>query len=310
MAKIFNGIDVSKWQLNPNWAKIKQDGIDFAILRCGYTGYGKGKKQSIDKTFEKKYKGAKAQCIPVGAYFFSRATTEAEGLKEAQFVHSLLKGKQFEYPIYIDVEDTYYQKKASIKAVTNATKAFCSYLEEKGYYVGIYASKSWLENKLDLKQLAQYDKWVAQWSKECTFKESHGMWQWTSKGKVNGIIGRVDKNIAHKNYPNIMKTNGLNGFAKHCNKATNPYSIPSDKDVIRRGHEGESVKWVQWELVRLGFDIGRGKNNEPKGIDGCCGPKTQQAILNFQINHKDQHGKRLAVDGCAGPLTRWAMAHA
>lgn len=216
------GIDVSKYQNNINWYEVKENGIDFAILRCGYTGYGEGKRQAIDNCFEKHYQDAKMAGMPVGVYFFSRAVIEEEGIKEAQFVLSLLQGKQLEYPVYIDVEDTYYQAKTDKHTLTNAVKAFCNVIEKAGYYVGVYACKDWFLNRLNLSELTAYDKWVAQYNSKCTLNEPHGIWQYSSTGKVSGIANNVDLDYGYKDYPQIIKASGLNGFGKIPIQQPNP----------------------------------------------------------------------------------------
>jgi len=142
--KIF-GIDISVYQKGISLSKAKNEGVKFAILRAGYTGYGNGVSKAKDTEFETHYKNAKNNGLGVGAYWFSRATTYENGKAEAKYMYeNCLKGKQFEYPIYIDVEDGYYQSKAGKTAVTDAIKGFCEYLEAKGYYVGIYANSNWL----------------------------------------------------------------------------------------------------------------------------------------------------------------------
>lgn len=207
------GVDVSYYQGNIDWVSLKNSGVKFAILRIGYTGYATSKTKAIDPMFEIYYKNAKAVGMPVGAYYFSRATTVDEGINEATFVLKQLEGKQFEYPIYLDVEDNYYQSKVSKESLTSAVKAFCKTIEAKNYYVGIYANLYWLNNKLNLEELNEYDKWVAQWSNKNTFNGSYGMWQYSSTGNIGGITP-VDLNYSYKNFPQIMLDYGLNGYKK------------------------------------------------------------------------------------------------
>ena len=128
MDKVF-GIDISTYQGGINLATAKAEGVKFALLRAGFTGYGNGVSKSVDNQFENHYRNAKANGLGVGAYWFSRATTYENGKAEAEYMYNnCLKGKQFEYPIAIDVEDSYYQAKAGKQAVTNAIKGFCEYL--------------------------------------------------------------------------------------------------------------------------------------------------------------------------------------
>lgn len=218
MNKIF-GIDISEWQKGFDFKKAKSEGVKFAIIRAGYTGSGNGTSKAKDKCFESHYKNAKNNGIQVGAYWFSRATTYANGQAEAEYMYkNCLKGKQFEYPIAIDVEDTKYQSKASKKAVAEAVKGFCEYLEGKGYYVSVYANSNWFKNKIDSTIIKPYDKWLANWSKSNPTSPKHGMWQFGGSSnyvRTNKVAGVVcDQDYAYKDYPNIMLEKGLNGYTK------------------------------------------------------------------------------------------------
>lgn len=211
------GIDISVFQKNIDLNKAKQEGVEFAILRAGFTGYGDGVSKKIDGAFESLYKKCKSLGIPVGAYWYSCATDYEKGKAEAKFMYeNCLKNKQFEYPIYIDVEDTRHQKKAGKTAVTNAIKGFCEYLENKGFYVGIYANSYWFRNYIDVQALVQYDKWVANWSEKRPSDLLHGMWQFGGEInciRTNRIAGLVcDQNYSYYDYPSIMQSKKLNGF--------------------------------------------------------------------------------------------------
>lgn len=222
------GIDISEWQGKlslEDFKKIKDSNIDFIMIRCGYTTYGKSKTKKKDPYFENNYTLAKQLGIPVGTYYYSCATTILEGVSEAKFVLDIIHDKQFEYPIAIDTEDNHdienanYAKEsqASIgkQALTPVIQAFCDTLEQENYYVSIYASTSWFRNRLILTDLTEYDKWIAQWSSTVSFSEKYGMWQYSSKGSVDGISGNVDLDYAYKDYPAIMKNVGLNGYVKN-----------------------------------------------------------------------------------------------
>lgn len=219
------GIDVSEWQGNltkNNWLKVKNSGIQFAILRCGYTTYGKSKKKYVDRYFENNYKICKEIGLPIGVYYYSCATSETEAKEEANFVLSLIKNKKFEYPVVIDTEDNHNINKSTNSPVSQASigkykltpliKTFCEIIESKGYYVSIYASTYWFKNNLILEDLKLYDKWIAQWSKTVSVSYKYGMWQYSSQGTVNGLSDNIDLDYAYLDYPEIMKKNGLNGF--------------------------------------------------------------------------------------------------
>lgn len=220
MDKVF-GIDISTYQGGINLVTAKAEGVKFALLRAGFTGYGNGVSKSVDNQFENHYRNAKANGLGVGAYWFSRATTYENGKAEAEYMYNnCLKGKQFEYPIAIDVEDSYYQAKAGRQAVTNAIKGFCEYLEAKGYYVCIYANSNWFKNYMDLSQLTKYDKWVANWGTSRPSSPAGGLWQFggeTNRIRTNKVAGMtVDQNYAFYDYPAIMKQKGLNGFSANA----------------------------------------------------------------------------------------------
>ena len=242
------GIDISEWQGKlslSDFKKIKDGGINFVIIRCGYTTYNKSKLKYVDRYFENNYKLCKEIGLPVGAYYYSCATSIDEAKSEANFVLSILKGKKFEYPIAIDTEDSHNISNSSYAPTSQATigktkltpiiKTFCDILESNKYYVSIYASTSWFKDKLILNDLTSYDKWIAQWSKTVSFSEKYGLWQYSSSGKVNGISGNVDMNYSYKDYPNIMKTKGLNGYTKVAE------NIEYKKLVINYLHNGTTI---------------------------------------------------------------------
>ena len=205
----------------------KKEGVKFVMIRAGYTGSSNGVSKAVDSSYKTHYKNAKKEGLAVGAYWFSRATSYGKGRDEAKYMYqNCLKGKTFEYPIAIDVEDPVYQAKASKSAVTEAIKGFCEYLESKGYWVTIYANSNWLKNKMYLSKLKAYDKWVANWSKTNPSTPPHGMWQFggsTNLIRSTKIAGMtVDQDYAYKDYPKLIKRKGLNGFKKTSNKIQKP----------------------------------------------------------------------------------------
>lgn len=208
------GLDISSYQKGINFDVIKSN-VDFLILRAGFTGWGgDGTNKNKDNCFEDFYSNSKARGIPVGAYWYSCANTYEKGKAEAEYLYNnCLKGKQFEYPIYMDVEEDRHQQVGKVR-MAETIKGFCEYLEGKGYYVGIYANSNYFNNYIDTANLKQFDKWLAVWtSSKPSFKYGEfGMWQNSSSGSVSNM--RVDTDFAYKDYPNIMKINGLNGYSK------------------------------------------------------------------------------------------------
>jgi uncharacterized protein YjdB len=206
------GIDVSKWQGIIDWSLVKSDGVKFAMLRSSYgdgtSGY---KNNGVDPMFEAYYTGAKANGIDVGAYHYSYATTVAEATAEANFLLSRLKGKKFEYPVCVDIEDS-SQAILDKKTLTDISLVYLDALKQAGYYPMIYASKYWFESKLDDTRLAYYDHWLAQWGSSITYTGKVGIWQYTSSGTIKGISGSVDMNTSFVDYAAKIKSLHLNGF--------------------------------------------------------------------------------------------------
>lgn len=202
------GIDISSYE-----AGLKLDKtIDFVILRGGFTGYGgDGTSKYKDTSFEDFYKQAKNLGIPTGAYWFSCANNYDKGKSEAEyFYNNCLKGKKFEFPVYIDVEDDHHQA-GNKRGVTDAIKGFCDYLESRGYYVGIYGSDiSTFQEKVNLNEICSYDKWVARYGSSPKYVKTYQIWQYSATGKYNGF--EVDLNECYYDYPTLIKEKGFNGY--------------------------------------------------------------------------------------------------
>ena len=203
------GIDVSVHNGNIDWNRVKKAGIQFAILRAGY---GKLASQK-DKQFENNYAGAKNAGIPVGAYWYSYATTPEEARQEAGVCISVLKNKQFEFPIYFDQEEkkTLDTGKANCSAMV---RAFCEVLEKNGYWVGLYTSRSVLNTHIEDDIKTRYALWVAEWGSKLNYSGAVGIWQYSDKGSVDGITGNVDLDEAYIDYATKVKNAGKNGYGK------------------------------------------------------------------------------------------------
>ncbi len=203
------GIDVSKYQADINWAKVKNDGVEFAMLRLGYRGYGKEGTLALDPKYKRNIEQANKYGIDCGVYFFTQAKTPAEGIAEAQYVLDNIKGYKVDYPIVIDTElsgaddNDGRADKLSKTQRTLAIKAFCETIKKAGRKPMIYASRDWFYNKLDMSKLSEYEVWVAHYTSGNTvtnYSGKYGIWQYTSSGKVSGIQGRVDMNVCLKKY--------------------------------------------------------------------------------------------------------------
>lgn len=201
-----NGIDVSKWQGAIDWKSVK---TDFCIIRAGI---GTAK----DVKFEANYAGCRSAGIPCGAYWYLKATTTDAAEREAVACINALSGKCFEYPIYADIEMS-AQFKRGKDACTAIAEAFCAKLENAGYFVGIYSSKSHLENYFTDAIRKRYAVWVAHYVKSTSYKGA-GMWQKSDKGNCTGITGNVDLDECYIDYPAIIKAAGKNGFTVETEK--------------------------------------------------------------------------------------------
>lgn len=216
------GIDVSHYQNDKgaiDWKKVKNFGIDFVMIKIGGSDGPKGT-YYLDAFFDENYKKAKVAGLSVGAYWYvgSNFITSAEATKQANFVLTKLKDKYFDYPIVVDVEAT---SKSNRDGATVATITFCDVLEEAGYYAMVYASDiSGFKERLNLDRLRRFDKWVARYSaknsatvtKAPEYVNTYGIWQYTSKGKIDGIDGNVDFDYAYQDYSEVIKRVGLNGY--------------------------------------------------------------------------------------------------
>lgn len=194
------GIDVSKWNGSVNWEAVKNSGVSYVIIRCGYRGSAQG--QLIeDSRFQANIKGAEAAGLKVGIYFFSQAVDEAEAVEEASMVLEQIKGYTISYPVFIDVEASGGRGDAIDKAARTAVcKAFCQTIQNGGYTAGVYSNKFWLENNIDAGSLGTYKIWLAQYVAEPTYQGRYDLWQYRATGNVSGISGNVDMNISYLGY--------------------------------------------------------------------------------------------------------------
>ena len=184
-------IDVSTWQPNINWAKVKHQ-IDGAILRTGYGGDYPGQQ---DDTFEYNARECTRLGIPFGVYHYSYADTEAKARNEAAHILRLIKPYKLSYPVYLDLEE----EKDSIRSfAAKACGIVGDIIEKAGYMFGVYANLNWWENYLV--GVDAYTKWVAQYNNVCEYGK-HDIWQYSSTGKVSGIQGNVDMNICYRDFP-------------------------------------------------------------------------------------------------------------
>ena len=293
MSEVF-GIDVSHYQQTIDWKRVAASGKKFAIMKAQYEAQAHRK----DEFFERNYIGAGENGIKRGVYIYIARTSMADIEGDARSLLNHLQGRPLEYGIWLDLED---------KAVAVKGKAYISELAYKyakifrtaGYFVGIYCNRDWYMRLIgdDLKR--DFDMWIARYPKNdtglynpnSTLKPSPSFavaWQYSSKGKVDGIKGNVDMDVDYDG--NIDLVAGGEIIVK------NPYREPASN--IKKGMCGNAIKWIQYELNRHGAKI---------VIDGIFGEHTHEAVVDFQASHLDASGHALAIDGIVGPKTREAL---
>ena len=197
------GIDLSGWDDTVYWDTLKNE-VKFVILRAGI---GQGGKDSV---YESYYKKCKEYGIPVGAYWYAKATTVDMARKEANYFLERLSGKKLEYPIYYDVEEKSIFATGK-ENVSNMVKEFCTILEKNKYYCGLYSSKNYLENYFTEEVLDKYDIWLAHYTSSTSYKR-HLVWQFTDTGRLDGKPGDCDLNYCYYDYPTLIKSKHFNGY--------------------------------------------------------------------------------------------------
>lgn len=281
------GIDVSSYQGKPDWEKVKESGIEFAILRVMNS---KGK----DSSFEHNYQGAGENGIIRGVYRYSYALTTAQARAEAQGVLAALAGRKLELGVWLDLEWSTQRALGKAK-VRQIAEAWMDVIRDAGYECNIYCNLDWYKNVCGGMD-AKY--WIARYpsSDTGTVKESlkpnvgESGWQFSSKGYVYGITGNVDMNLWYESI-NL----GGSGIM-----AVNPYRDSGKLLKYNRltvGIAREDVRWLQWELREAGYEL---------VIDGKFGPKTDLALRAFQAAHPGTFSGRLP-DGICGSKTRAAL---
>lgn len=226
---MLKGIDISVWQGKIDWSEVaKDENVEFVILRAGY---GKHVSQK-DTRFEEYYAGCKRYNIPVGAYWFSYATTKEDAIQEAKACIECIKGKQFEYPILFDIEHSSQASKAIADVII---PAFCDTLKAAGYYVGVYTYYSFIKSYISESIYSKYDLAIAHYANSTPWSDKE-IWQYSSKGSIKGINGDVDLDYCYiDNYPEKIKSLGLNNLGNsNVSEETKPetpkeYMVSIDK---------------------------------------------------------------------------------
>ena len=294
-------IDVSRWQNNIDFAKVKASGIEGVIIKAGGSDSGFYK----DSKFEQNYANAKAVGLHVGSYYFvgKGCTSTVDGRADGERFANLIAGKQFDLPVYMDVESTPISARTG---ATDAAIAFCSYLESKGYYVGIYASDiSGFKDRLDYSRLKdRFTSWVARYGSEPKYATKWDMWQYTSTGRVDGIAGNVDMDDCRRDFPSIIINGGFNGYSKSTptpapqpTPAPAPAPAPSTKSIDEVAREVIQGQWGNGDdrknrLTAAGYDYNAVQNrvNEILGTGSAPAKKSNDEIANEVIAGKWGNG--------------------
>lgn len=292
------GIDVSEFQGKVDWEKVKNSGVEFAILRCGY---GMNFSNQDDVEYERNANECERLGIPYGVYLMSYANIVEKARSEAEHVLRLIEGRKISLGIWYDIEDNGTSGAINKETLTNIINTFCNTIKNAGHRVGVYASLNWLENKIERTIRDNYDIWVAQYYSKCEYEGKYVMWQHTSSGKVNGISTNVDMNILYEDLPIINNNDNNNSetnnskeeIVKSLQRALNKdYNCGLDVDgiigplttkavnnnMVRNFTVGEFAKWVQERLIAKGYSL-----NE-FGVDGKYGGETEGKVKEFQAN--------------------------
>lgn len=192
------GIDVSKYQGEIDWQKVKAAGVEFVMIRIGYRGYGQAGTLGTDAMAQENYQGAKEAGLKVGGYFFSQAITTEEAIEEAQYVMNIIDSWQLDMPLVYDWEclaEDYRTMGVDARLLTDCTKAFCDTVKDAGYDPMIYYNPDQSCKQMYMDELEQYGLWLAKYTPYPDFPYPIHMWQYTNQGSVPGIQGNVDINL-------------------------------------------------------------------------------------------------------------------
>ena len=239
------GIDVSVHNGKVDFKKVKAAGYDFVFIRDGY-GDVLSYPSQIDSRYEENYKNAKAAGMHVGAYHYMYATTVEAARREAQGMLSLLKGKQFDMPVALDIEER-AQYNLNGMAKSMIIEAFMDVIEKAGYYAVLYSYEAFLKT-VPKSTLDKYDIWCANIVSKPSIR--YGIWQYSFTGKVDGIHGDVDLDRTDKDYPKLMRDGGFNGYKKPSQPVEKPIL---DKAGFKNGDKSLGVLALK-QLLSLARD--------------------------------------------------------
>lgn len=269
------GIDISKHNGIIDFRKVKNDGIDFVMIRAGYGS------STVDSYFHKNIKNAKEHGLKCGVYWFSYAYTPQMAKKEAEKCIDTIKGYDLEYPVAFDFEyaSVQYAENNGIDITKELSSqiadTFLSIVKNAGYHVNLYTNIDYYNNYFNDAVKSKYDIWLAAY-RDTEPKYGQKMWQYSETGCVNGVDGCVDMNISH--------------YKDNVNKMTKEVkTVNITLPVLQIGSKGNAVKSIQQLLNARKFLCGTS--------DGIFGEKTKTAVTKYQKS------KKLTVDGIVGKQT-------
>ena len=201
------GIDISTFQKEVDFQKVKEAGFEFVMIRLGYRGSVEGLLFE-DEWAQRNYQGAKAAGLKVGGYFFSQSISVEEAIEEANYAMGIIEGWELEMPLVYDwefIKEGYRTDIVDARMLTDYTLAFCRTVEEAGYDAMVYFNPEQSRKKMYLQELTDYGFWLAMYTDQMDYPYKVDMWQYTCTGKVPGINGNVDINLYFP-YPRVNST--------------------------------------------------------------------------------------------------------
>lgn len=311
------GMDVSEFQGKVQWDKVV---TDFVIIRAGY-----GQK-TLDAQFVRNIQECNRLNIPCGVYWFSYALTPEDAAQEAKACLNAVQPYNLEYPVCFDFEydSVRYAQENGVtvtaRLATDMVKAFCSTVEEAGYYAMYYANEDYLRNMFYTDELSRYDLWYALYNRGSEpGREGVGIWQYTGQGYLAGVDGTFDLDYAYKDYAQIIRDAGLNQPKKTEENPVKEFQelvlplLPQDgadgiwgpetsaaaaQSEVEKGSSGPLVKLVQERLLAKGYSL------PVYGADGIFGDETDKAVRQYQKDHG------LKEDGIVGIATYQSLLDA
>lgn len=272
------GIDISRYQGKPDFGRLKSE-VGFVILQAGYGRYS----SQVDAEFERSYNECKKHGIPVGVYWYSYAKSTADALAEANACMEVIKGKQFEYPIYYDLEENLGALGRSL--VSSIAATFCNALEKAGYFAGIYISRSPAQSYLTDEVCKKYALWLAEYGSQLNWNGAKvGMWQYSSTGRISGILGDVDLDECYVDYPTLIKSGGFNGYPKQDTRKE------LDTDGYKKGDKELGVYFLKNYLKKIGFT----KLDDTEGFGGGTEKAVNKILSDNGYKPNGIAGKRFA----------------